>query len=86
MAKISIIEAPHMWKLRLNKCVGERKFKSPYAASCYMIGKFVSDYLLIINGREYDWPTGASIESMVFEIEKHITHCIEIDEAFYGTN
>ncbi len=39
-------------------------------------------YELYINGRKYDWPNPRA--HYVEELVKHIRHCIELDEAFYG--
>lgn len=41
-----------------------------------------TEYDLYINGRKYDWPNPRA--HYVEDLVKHIEHCIELDEAFYG--
>lgn len=46
-------------------------------------GHIIEGYELFINGRKYDWPKNAFY---LEEIEKHIEYCIEMNEAFYGSD
>ncbi len=41
------------------------------------------DYILIINGRRYEWPE-TSYNYNITELGDHLRHCVNMDEAFYG--
>lgn len=77
-----------MWEKHIDKCSGEQVYHSPRAAAFGVcIGNRLNDYLLIINGREYNWPERSPpIGLGLNEVEAHIRECIRIDEGFYGTN
>lgn len=40
-----------------------------------------TDYVLVINGRRYEWP---ETPLNLLELEDHFRHCVDMDEAFYG--
>ena len=47
--------------------------------SIFMLARDLHEYVLAIYGRAYEWGNSADVR----EIEKHIIHCRNLDEAFY---
>ena len=76
MLHIKIIEKGH--------ALNDRSFFSIGEAAGFFYEKIVHafflDYVLIINGRRYEWPEHTH---NVLELEDHISHCVDMDESFY---
>ena len=44
----------------------------------FMWEKKFAHYCLLINGREYEWP------SQILKLHEHLDYCVKLDKAFYG--
>jgi hypothetical protein len=49
----------------------------PNSVLVFMLGRRLSEYVLYVNDRIYDWPKNPTT------ILEHVKHCLEIDNAFY---
>ena len=59
-------------------------------AVSFIMGRNRHNWRLLINDRLYDWPYFndgfiSATNANYLRVFKHIKHCIEIDEAFYGS-
>jgi len=65
-----------------SNALGDRVFYNVEDAVTYLVVppwkcRYISDVVLIVNGRRYEWPGGN------FLIRNHIQYCVDMDEAFY---
>lgn len=65
-------------------------FQDAEKAANFMLARRLSWYKLFVNGREYSWLNvwwdASTGWDDIKRIEEHIENCIEIDEAFYGSD
>lgn len=59
----------------------------------FIIGRNRNNWGLYINGRSYAWPKEADSRNVFINcsgnfylLTEHIRQCVELDEAFYGTD
>jgi hypothetical protein len=50
---------------------------SAEAALVFMLGRQLSEYILYVNDRIYDWPKDPTT------VESHLKYCREMDDTFY---
>ena len=66
--------------------LGDRTFYDFDDVMTFFRERWVShlvDYILIINGRRYEWP---NIPYNLIELGDHLRYCVDMDEAFYETS
>lgn len=78
MIEIKLIARGDIFSEKIFFCIGDAV---QFFRESWVRYASVADYLLIINGRRYDWP---GIPFNLLELIDHISHCVDMDEAFYA--